>query len=146
MIRATASSSSNNLHWFQSTLITPVIGSIASLADQQSYSIWHQCFGHTSCNALRHAHKQLSGVPLLEISPSHPPCHGCAVGKMLDRPFPGSSKCATCLLVLVHTDLVSPFPVEPCSRARYILTFVDDFTGYALVAFLRVKSDRKSVV
>ena len=33
VIQATVSSSSNNLHWFQSTLITPVIRSIASLAD-----------------------------------------------------------------------------------------------------------------
>ena len=39
VIWATASSSSNNLHWFQSALITPVIRSIASLADHQSYSI-----------------------------------------------------------------------------------------------------------
>ena len=144
VIWATASSSSNNLHWFQSALITPVIGSIASLADQQSYSIWHQHFGHTSRNALRHAHKQLSSVPLLEISPSHPPCHGCAVGKMPDCPFPGSSKCASHPLALVHMDLVSPFPVEPRSRARYILTFIDDYTGYALLAFLRVKSAVKT--
>ena len=136
VIWATASTSSNNLHWFQSVLITLVIGSIASLADQQSYSIWHQRFGHTSRNALRHAHKQLSGVPLLEISPFHPSCHGCAMGKMSDHPFPGSSKHATCPLTLVHTDLVGPFPVEPRSRAHYILTFIDDYTGYALVAFL----------
>ena len=143
MIWATASSSSNNLHWFQSALITPVIRSIASLADQQSYSIWHQRFGHTSRNALRHTHKQLSGVPLLEISPTHPPCHGCATGKMADRPFPGSAKHATRPLALVHMDLVGPFPVEPCSCARYILTFIDDCTGYALVAFLQVKSATK---
>ena len=39
VIWATTSSSSNNLHWFQSALITPVIRSIASLVDQQSYSI-----------------------------------------------------------------------------------------------------------
>ena len=113
MIRATASSFSNNLHWFQSALITPVIGSIASLVDQQSYSIWHQCFGHMSRNALHHAHKQLSSVPLLEILPFHPPCHGCAIGKMPDCPFPGSLKCASHPLALVHMDLIGPFPVEP---------------------------------
>ena len=39
VIQATASSSFNNLHRFQSALITSVIRSIASLADQQSYSI-----------------------------------------------------------------------------------------------------------
>ena len=140
MIRATASSLSNNLHWFQSALITPVIGSVASLADQQSYSIWHQCFDHTSRNALCYTHKQLSNVLLLEIPPSHPSCHGCTVGKIPDCSFPGSSKCADCPLALVHMDLIGPFPVEPWSCACYILTFIDDFTGYALLTFLQVKS------
>ena len=139
VIWATASSSSNNLHWFQSALITPVIESIASLVNQQSYSIWHQRFGHTSCNALCHAYTQLSGVPLLKISPSYPPCHGCLIGKMLDHPFPSSSKHASHPLALVHTDLVGPFSVEPYSCAQYILTFIDDYMGYALVAFLQVK-------
>ena len=92
---------------------------------------------------MQHAHKQLSGVPLLEISPFHPSCCSCAIRKMPDRPFPGSSKHASHPLVLVHMDLIGPFPVEPRSRARYILTFIDDCTGYALVAFLQVKSATK---
>ena len=129
MIWATTSSSSNNLHWFQSALITPVIGSIASLADQQSYSTWHQCFGHTSCNALCYAYKQLSDVPLLKVSPSLPSCHSCAVGKMPDCSFPGSSKYASHPLALVHMDLVGPFLVELHSGTCYILTFIDDCTG-----------------
>ena len=34
---------------------------------------------------------------------------------------------------------MGPMPVEPRSQSRYILTFIDDFSGYALVAFIRTK-------
>ena len=136
MIQASVSSSSDNLHWFQSALITPVIRSLASLMDNCSYSIWHQHFGHTSSNALCHTHKQLSNILLFNILPSHPPCKGCAVGKMLDCSFPGSDKRASCPLALIHTDLIAPMPVELHSYAQYILTFIDDHIGYALLAFL----------
>ena len=76
-----------------------------------------------SHNALCHTHKQLSGVPLLGILPSHPPCKCCAIGKMPGHSFPGSNKRASCPLALVHTDLARPMPIELCSHAHYILTF-----------------------
>ena len=30
-------------------------------------------------------------------------------------------------------------PVEPCSCAKYVLTFIDDHSGYALVVFIHNK-------
>ena len=30
-------------------------------------------------------------------------------------------------------------PVEPCSCSRYLLTFIDDFSGYAFVMFVCTK-------
>ena len=61
------------------------------------------------------------------------------MGKMANRPFLSSDKRATRPLALVHTDLIGPMPVEPCSHAKYVLTFIDDHSGYALVAFIRNK-------
>ena len=143
MIRAAASSSITNLYWFQSALITPVFRPTASLADQQSYSIWHQHFGHLSYNVLCHTHMQLSNVPLLENLPIYPPCAGCALGKMPDCSFPGSSKWTSSPLALVHTDLIGPMLIELHSCTSYILTFIDNHMGYTLLAFLWVKSDVK---
>ena len=60
---------------------------------------------------------------------------------MPDHAFPASGKQASCPLALVHTDLIGHMPTEPCSHARYILTFIDDCTGYALLSFLWAKSD-----
>jgi len=40
---------------------------------------------------------------------------------------------------LVLLDLVGPMPTELRSCARYVLTFIDDYSGFALVAFLHTK-------
>ena len=141
VIQATALSPANNLHWFQSEIITPIIGIIAYLADNHSYHIWHQCSGHTSHNALHHASTHLLGIPSLTLPADLAPCKGCQIGKIPDHAFPASGKWASHPLALVHTGLVGPMPTEPHSYARYILTFIDDCTGYALLSFLWVKLD-----
>ena len=117
-------------------MITPMTGIVAFLADDCSYHIWHQYFGHTSWNALCHASTHLSGVPSLTLPADLAPCKGCQIGKMPDCAFPVSGKRASYPLALVHTDLIDPMPREPHSCARYILTFIDDYTGYALLSFL----------
>ena len=61
------------------------------------------------------------------------------MGKMANRPFRSSNKRAARSLALVHTDLICPMPVEPHLCAKYVLTFIDDHSGYALVAFLCYK-------
>ena len=61
------------------------------------------------------------------------------MGKMANRPFLSSDKRAARPLALVHTDLIGPMQVKPRSRAKYVLTFIDDHSGYALVAFIRNK-------
>ena len=58
------------------------------------------------------------------------------MGKMADRPFLSSDKRAARPLALVHMDLIGPMPVEPHSHAKYVLTFIDNHSGYALVAFI----------
>ena len=60
---------------------------------------------------------------------------------MPDCTFPASGKQAFCPLALVHTNLIGPMPMELHSHARYILTFIDDYTGYALLSFLEAKLD-----
>jgi len=58
---------------------------------------------------------------------------------MHDHPYPPSGKHATCPLGLVHSDLIGPMPMESRSCARYVLTFIDDHSGFAVVVFLRTK-------
>ena len=139
MIQASALSPTNNLHWFQSLMITPMNGVLSSLAGQDSYDLWHTRFGHLLKNALQQAPLHVTGLPIISVPVSSPSCKGCAMGKMADRPFLSSDKRAARPLALVHTDLIGPMPVEPRSHAKYGPTFIDDHSGYALVAFIRNK-------
>jgi hypothetical protein len=112
---------------------------VNSLVKENSYELWHQRFGHPSKNALRQAPSHVTGLPTIVLLDNSTPCKGCALGKMHNRSYPPSGKRATRPLGLVHTDLVGPMPTESQSQARYVLTFIDDYSGYSLVAFLRSK-------
>ena len=90
---------------------------------------------------MHHASTHLLGVPLLTLPADLASCKGYQIGKMLNYAFPASGKQASCPLALIYTDLIGPMPTEPHSCARYILTFIDDYTGYALLSFLWAKSD-----
>jgi len=63
------------------------------------------------------------------------------MGKITEKLYPDSSKRATRPLALIYTDLVGSFPVESQVRSHYILTLIDDFSDYAVVAFLHNKDD-----
>ena len=117
VIQATALSLANNQHWFQLEMITPMSGIVASLADDHSYHIWYQHFGHASWNALCHASTHLTSVPLLTLPSNLTPWKGYQIEKMPDCAFPASSKWASCPLALVYIDLIGPMPMEPCSHA-----------------------------
>ena len=42
-------------------------------------------------------------------------------------------------LDLIHSDLMGPFPHPSINKARYVLTFIDDFSRYTWVYLLRNK-------
>eukprot|EP00253_Pinus_taeda_P015819 PITA_15819 len=44
-------------------------------------------------------------------------------------------------LELVHSDLMGPFPVLSMSKARYVLSFIDDYTRFTWVYFLKLKPE-----
>ena len=139
VIWACASSPNNNLHWFLSEQMTPIQELVNSLVKEDSYKLWHQHFGHISNNALCQAPFRVIGLPTVVTFVDTSPCKGCVLGKMHDHSYPVSGKRAIRPLGLVHTDFVGPMPTESHTRACYVLTFIDDYLGYALVAFIHSK-------
>jgi hypothetical protein len=43
-------------------------------------------------------------------------------------------------LDLIHSDLMGPFPHPSINKARYVLIFVDDFSCFTWIFFLKKKS------
>jgi hypothetical protein len=68
------------------------------------------------------------------------PCKGCQLGKAHQCAFPPSSKRSDCVLGLIHTDLCE-FPILSRSHAKWMITFIDDASGFSALHFLRSKAD-----
>lgn len=68
-------------------------------------------------------------------------CSTCAQGKMAQFRSYVADKKATKPLELVHSDLAGPITPISIDNSRYVIVFVDDFSGLTTVYFLRNKSD-----
>ena len=63
VIQASALSPMNNLHWFQSIMITPINGVLSSVAKQDLYDLWHTCYRYLGPPTF-FSHSVLPTVPL----------------------------------------------------------------------------------
>ena len=65
---------------------------------------------------------------------------GCVEGKRQHKPFKSLTyEQLKRKLGLIHSDVCSPFQVESVGGSRYLVTFIDDFTKFVSVHFIRVK-------
>jgi hypothetical protein len=87
----------------------------------------------------------VTGVPLIGANEfSKSPCAGCACGKMSMSKFSrqsGSQIKTKGLLDLIHNNVISP--ITPISRggARYIVTFIDDFSRFVHAFLIKARSE-----
>ena len=112
--------------------------------------LWHQRLGHLGYSGLVDivVNGSVTGIP--EDVTSHAAqllikmnnCDACTKGKATRVPIRKHRHVrAKRKFELVHTDVMGPFPVNSRGGARYLVTFVDDFSGYVWVEFLERKSD-----
>ena len=80
-------------------------------------------------------------IGLYQISCIDDACQDCALGKYHKDPFlVGRITCAKAPLELIDNDLMS-FPTPSFLGARYVLTFIDNFSRCTWMYFLKYKSD-----
>lgn len=68
-------------------------------------------------------------------------CETCARGKLARLPFNKSKSESKEILNLIHTDIVGPMEVKSIGRAKYLITFVDNYSRKVFVYFTRAKSN-----
>ena len=80
---------------------------------------------------------------LLVIKSTTRICKGYVVEKHPKHKFNrGKASRASCILGLIHSDISSPMPITSMNGSRYnILTFIDDFSRYTWVFFIKKKSE-----
>jgi hypothetical protein len=107
-----------------------------------SSRVWHERFGHLNFRYMQQISKQGMVKGLADIQFFEGVCEGCILGKHPEEKFEkGKERRASSSLELVHNDLMGPFPHPSISKARYVLTFIDDYSHYTWVYFLRQKSE-----
>ena len=102
-------------------------------------SLWHRRLAHHDYNSVKAmiSKKLVTGIDIKSKLAPDPICEPCLSGKMNANPFPSSNTRATKPLELIHTDLHGPFKVRTMSGYRYWITFIDDYTRFRTVIFLK---------
>ena len=104
-------------------------------------NIWHEIFGHLNFKYFQQLHndKMVEGLPLIQTS--NGVCSGCLVGKHPKKRYEvGKAHRAASILDLIHSVVAEPIPTKCINGCRYFLTFIDDFSRYSWIYFMKQKS------
>jgi hypothetical protein len=105
--------------------------------------LWHKRFEHLNNHSIQFLGKQQfgHGVPLLPESKSI--CPSYMEGKLQSRHHIVKivERYATSLLALVHTNLCGMIHLAPLGGAPYFISFIDDFSCFTWLHFLKQKSE-----
>ena len=104
--------------------IMSVIGHKRSRDDINHKYMWYFRFDHIGEDRINKLKKD-DILGLLNFE-SYPVCESCIQEKIIKLPFIGYRKRTTEILILVHTDVCSPFNVQVRSGYHYFITFIDD--------------------
>lgn len=111
---------------------------------------WHRRLGHLGYdNLVRLKHQDMVhgfdvDVSDLKASATET-CEPCLMGKQLRKPFQTSSTVSSKPLQLVHMDVCGPMPVTSIGGARYLATFLDDFSKFSVVRPIASKAEVSGV-
>ena len=72
-------------------------------------------------------------------------CSTCKLGKSKTLPFPSHGSRATKCFDIIHSDVWGPSPILSHAHSKYFVTFIDDYSRFTWVYFLRSKSEVLSV-
>lgn len=96
-----------------------------AMTNDESTITWHRRLGHMNYNALL---KMRNGIKLKDHGSKLTKCETCAMGKQSRSLFPSSDRKSTQFLELVHSDLCGPMKNQSIFKAKYFLTFIDDYS------------------
>ena len=119
----------------------------ASVQVESTAMKWHRKLGHTNFGTL--ADMQRKGyLPGCTVLPAEfietrqdEPCEPCAEGKMHRQRHPAREERAPHINFRVHSDIMGPLRTATATGAKYVLTLMDEASGFSLVRLLARKSD-----
>ena len=105
--------------------------------------LWHQRLGHINEDHLKRiAKKKLVKGMDYPIDVEMNFCEGCIEGKMHRKTHRSVGEFrSTKIMQLVHSDVCGPMQTKSIGGSRYFVTFIDDFSHYTEVYFMKRKSE-----
>jgi hypothetical protein len=98
-------------------------------------------FGHLNFRYMKHISNKILVDRLPDIHLSKGVCEGCVLVNYPQEKFDkGNYQRASAPLDLIHSDLMGPFPHRLINKERVVLIFVDDFSRFTWMYFMRKKS------
>ncbi|CAI5793457.1 Retrovirus-related Pol polyprotein from transposon TNT 1-94 [Podarcis lilfordi] len=116
----------------------------SSQKDEADLDLWHRRLGHRDTNVILDLQKRdlVRGLQVKQSNKAPAKCISCITEKAVKPSFP---RCAeqrsNKVLDIVHTDICGPMNVPSLGKNRYILIFLDDFSRFCVVYFLKEKSE-----
>ncbi|POM76055.1 Rve domain containing hypothetical protein [Phytophthora palmivora] len=108
------------------------------------WELWHAHMEPLNEASLARNRQTTHGIPTTQQK-FEKLCGGSMKGKQTVAKFPSQSLTRTrCPLDLAHTDVMGPMKTKSKGGARYVLTFVDDYSRFVVAYFLTMKSEVSS--
>ena len=108
--------------------------------DNEAINIWQERFGNLNYKYFPGLCDKDMVIGLTKIKFSKGVCQGCILGKHPKHKYERVSHERTSTpLKIIHNDIAFPFPHMSMSQSKYVLTFIDDFSRYYWVYFLKLK-------
>ena len=113
--------------------------------ENETVELWHARLGHVSYHKLKvmMSKSMLKGLPQLECR-EDTVCAGRQYGKAHQLSYQESKFRAKEPLELIHPDVFGLVKQAPISGMHYMVTFIDDFSRYVWVFFMKEKSETLS--
>jgi transposase InsO family protein len=101
----------------------------------------HRILGHTNFQSIQNMvrRNQIEGVTTLTGMPQF--CEACVLGKMKRLPFPSSTTVPRGPLDIVSCDVGGPVTPQGAGGIRYWVVFVDHYSSYVWVKFVKTKDE-----
>ena len=113
--------------------------------EHSNLKLWHYRYGHLgmdNVNIKLMKGEMVQGMDRVMDGESDSVCEGCIMDKQHRRKYPsGVAKRATEPFEMVHSDICGPMSVNSIGGSRYFVTFIDDYTRYTYVYFIKHKDE-----
>ena len=100
---------------------------------------WHQILGHCNTHDILKLQPIVDGMKISKKSEFH--CEPCVLGKQTQFVSKKTASRATAPLEYVSSDVCGPIDPVSSDGFRYVVSFVDNYSGFIFIYMCKLKSD-----